>query len=123
MKKGKKTYTVFQATSSVLMILALLWLTISAPFVFESQQKIAKQYSASKADLPIGTNEEETNPLGNNTEEKAPNSSNSFSEEYLHDNHRSDYFFSVASQFQKCENAGTYIAFHGELHVPPPNVA
>ncbi len=72
---------------------------------------------------PSTDNEEETaNPFGNTTEEKAP-SSTSFSEEYLHDHHTTDYFFSTVLQYHKCENAGTYIAFHGELLVPPPNVA
>jgi hypothetical protein len=106
------------------MILALLWLTISIPFVYASQQEMAKQNKAVNASTPIGNNEEEAaNPFGNNTEEKTPNSGNSFSEEYLHNHHIEEYFSSVASQYHKSENAGTYIAFHGELHSPPPDVA
>ncbi len=105
------------------MILALLWLTVSAPFVYASQQELAKQDQTSKTNFPVSGNEEEANPFGSNSEEKAPNSSNSFSEEYLHDHHKSEHFFLIASQYQKCENAGTYVAFHGELLVPPPNVA
>jgi hypothetical protein len=124
MKRVKKPYTVFHSVSAVLMMIALLWLTISAPFVFECQQKIAKQHNTVKAEIPLSCNEEESaNPFGNSTEEKAPTSINSFSEEYLHDNHRSDYLFLMTSQFHKCENAGVYIAFHGELLVPPPNKA
>ena len=66
--------------------------------------------------------EDATNPFGNTTEEKAPSTS-SISEEYLHDHHATDHFFDVFSQYYKRENAGTYIAFHGELLVPPPNAA
>lgn len=84
---------------------------------------MAKQECAGNIPIPLTENEEEANPLGNTTEEKAPNSLSSFSEEYLHDNHRSEYFFLIASQFHKCENANTYVAFHGELLVPPPNRA
>ena len=74
--------------------------------------------------LPLSGNEEETtNPFGNTTEEKAPSSTNRFLKNILHDHHTADYFFSIVSQYHKCENAGTYIAFHGELLVPPPNVA
>lgn len=105
------------------MVLALLWLTISAPFAFLAQQEIAKQGKTANSNIPLIGNEEETaNPFGNTTEEKAP-SNNSASEEYLHDLHIMDHFFSIALRYHKCENADTYIAFHGELHVPPPNVA
>lgn len=104
------------------MIAALLWLTISLPFVYASQQEFAKQEQKANTGFPVSGNEEEANPLGNATEEKAPNGS-SFSEEYTHDHHKSDHFFSIISQYHKCENAETYVAFHGELLVPPPNQA
>ena len=67
--------------------------------------------------------EEEANPFSGSTEEKAPKTLNSFSEEYLHDHHHSEYLFSIASQFHKGEDASTYVAYHGELLVPPPNKA
>jgi hypothetical protein len=122
MKRIPKTYNVFQLASSVFMILALLWLTVSTPFVFASQQELAKQLKTEKAEAsPIGNEEESNNPFGNTTEEKSPNSG-SFSEEYLHHHHITEHFFSILSQYHKCENAGTYIAYHGELLVPPPNV-
>jgi hypothetical protein len=105
------------------MIAALFWLTVSAPFVFESKQELAKQQQESGTTLPISGTEEEANPLGNTTEEKAPSGANPFSEEYLHDNHRSEYLFFISSQFHKCENSSVYVAYHGELHVPPPNAA
>jgi hypothetical protein len=106
-----------------MMIVALSWLTISAPFVFEHQQKIAKLNSTTCADLPISGTEEEANPFSSSTEEKAPKTLNTFSEEYLHNHHQSEYFLSIASQFHKCEDAGIYVAYHGELLVPPPNQA
>lgn len=123
MKKIPQPYSFFQRVSAIMMIIALSWLTISAPFVFEQQQKIAKQNSAACADLPISGTEEEANPFSGSTEEKAPKTLNTFSEEYLHNHHQSEYFLSIASQFHKCENAGTYVAYHGELLVPPPNKA
>ena len=123
MKKRPGPYTKFNCASAILMIAALFWLTVSIPFVLESKQNIAEQQNEISLNFPINQAEEEANPIGNTTEEKAPNSGNSFSEEYLHDNHRSEYFSSIASQFHKCENASIYVAYHGELHVPPPNVA
>ena len=122
MKPNRKKYNKVQIVSAVLMILALLWLTISAPFVTAAHQQMAKMEKVADNSNPLaGTEEEAGNPFGNNTEEKAP--STSFSEEYIHDHHITHHFFSLASQFHKCEDAGTYIAFHGELLVPPPNVA
>jgi hypothetical protein len=120
MRRSRKPYSLVQLASALLMIAALLWLTVSLPFVYESQQMLSHVDNHAS---PLTSNEEEAaNPFGNSTEEKAPSGS-SFSEEYLHDHHKADYFFSIASQFQIGENDGTYIAFHGELLVPPPNKA
>jgi len=121
--KGK-TYNFLHGVSAVLMILALLWLTISVPFVYAAQQEVAKQNKlAGNMTTDVGNEEDSTNPFGNTTEEKAPTNGSSVSEEYLHDHHKTDYFFSIISQYHKCENAGTYVAYHGELLVPPPNAA
>jgi len=100
-----------------------MWLTVSTPFVIACQQEMAKQHKIEKASSPITGNEEETtNPLGNNTEEKAPTTTN-LSEEFLHNFHIISHFYKEVSQYHKHENADTYIAFHGELLVPPPNAA
>lgn len=73
--------------------------------------------------MPLGGEEEPTNPFGNTTEEKAPGGSSSLSEEYLHDHHHTDRVALLISVDHSLQNAGTYIAFHGELLVPPPNQA
>jgi hypothetical protein len=123
MKKYQRIYNPYHLLSAVFMICALVWLTISAPFVYASMQEHAKQDKIENMGSPVSGNEEETaNPFGNTTEEKAPGNS-SLSEEYLHDHHSTDCFFSIALQYHKCENADTYHAFHGELLVPPPNAA
>jgi len=120
MRKGNNTYSLFSKVSAILMVFALLWLTVSTPFVFASQQKAAEFHKMADAGTPVG--EEESNPFGNSTEEKAPTGV-SLSEEYLHDHHSSDYYFMLASQFHKFEDADIYVAFHGEMLVPPPNQA
>ncbi len=122
MKRNKKIFSVFHRWSALFMILALAWLTVSTPFVCATQQDLVKQHKMENSSSPLSGNEEEaSNPLGNNTEEKVPGPGNSFSEEYLHDNHLSHYFISHSSDYHKLENSGTYTAFHGELLVPPPN--
>jgi hypothetical protein len=122
MKRYRKIYNPFHLLSAVFMILALLWLTISVPFVYASQQEHASQDKVDNRGSLSGNEEEAANPFGNTTEEKSPSSS-SFSEEYLHDHHSTDCFFPIELQYHKCENADIYHAFHGELLVPPPNAA
>ena len=122
MNRAKTRYSFFQLASAVIMIAALLWLTVSTPFVYASQQALAKQQNVIDHNSDLGCNEEESgNPLGNTTEEKKPTGGNSFSEEYLHHHHTDDLFISPILQFHKSENASVYNAFHGEVHVPPPN--
>jgi hypothetical protein len=123
MKLNRKIYTSFQLSSAVFMIMALLWLTVSLPFVYDNQQKQSERDKIENASSSAENNEESTNPFGNTTEEKNPNSSNSLSEEFLHDHYSHDHFFSIASQSYKRINVDTYIAYHGELDVPPPDVA
>jgi|SRR5688572_13532895 hypothetical protein len=121
MNRSRNTYNAFQIVSSVFMILALLWLTMSAPFVNAGQQLQAKYNTADTGSPLAGTEEEAANPFGNTTEEKAPGTS--FSEEFLHDHHKAEHFLSITAQYHKAENTDLYTAFHGELLVPPPNIA
>jgi hypothetical protein len=122
MKRKKVTYDFFQQVSAICMILALAWLTISAPFVYAAQQELAKNHKCSEKASAMAGCEEETSNFGNNTtEEKSPNSSNSVSEEYLHDLHKAEHFLAMIAQYYNCEDADTYVAYHGELLVPPPN--
>jgi hypothetical protein len=123
MKKVPEPYNFLHRVSAILMIVALCWLTVSAPFVFENQQKIAKQNCEAPVEIPLAATEEEANPFSGSTEEKAPKTLNTFSEEYLHDHHHSEYLLSITSQFHKGADAATYVAYHGELLVPPPNQA
>ncbi len=121
MKQNKKRYSIFQMASSIFMMVTMLWLTISIPFVTASQQEIARQNLHEDVRSPLSANEEEAgNPL-TNTDEKAPGTNNSLSEEYLHEYAVADHFFSMVAVCYALENADTYTAYHGELLVPPPN--
>lgn len=117
--KGKiTTYNYFQKASAIFMILALAWLTVSAAFIYP----VTKQNKdTAAAQYPADDNQEEgSKPLPNSTEEKNP-ASGSLLEEYLHDNHTDEHFFSVVLHHHTHENADDYVAYHGELHAPPPN--
>jgi len=101
--------------SSLFMIMALLWLTISTPFVFASQQaqqkEIQKQTGSS----------EDKNPFSTTTEEKNESSASTLSE-YLHDLNSANHHFIVLTRIYKCHSSDLYYAYHPELISPPPEV-
>ena|SRR5205809_3900423 len=99
--------------SSLFMIIALLWLTISTPFVFASQQ--AQQKEVQKQ---AGTDK---NPLSTTTEEKNESSVSTLSE-YLHDLNLMSHHFIVLTRMYKCHTSDLYYAYHPELLSPPPKV-
>ena len=121
MQRKKKTYNVFQRFTSVFLMLTLVWLTISIPYVYSSQLQLAADGVSVGIPLSVTAEEESHNPFGNTTEEKGPGN-NSMTEEYLHGNEDTGGFFTATSPMYNCVDWGTYHAFHGELLVPPPNV-
>lgn len=120
MKKGQNIFSMFSQISAVCMILALLWLTISTPFVFRAQQKFAKVSQIESNSSVPAEDTESSNPLGNTTEEKAPSNS-SLSEEYLHNCTGHFHLISEELKHFSAAHADTYLAYHGELDAPPPD--
>jgi hypothetical protein len=119
LNRKSRTYNFQQSISSIFMIMALVWLTVSAPFVYAARQKALAEKSMK---CERSSDDKTSNPLGNNTEEKAPSGTSSFSEEYLH---HSDELFHAAEIFLSYHaphDVAEYRAFHGELLCPPPNL-
>lgn len=112
-----KFYSLQHTVSAVIMMLMLAWLTVSIPFVYQSQQAAIEQTSKQSSQ----SDKDDNNPFTNTTEEKAP-SNTTINEEFLHHHeelthpsadiltHYNDHTFSV------------YVAFHGELISPPPEL-
>src|SRR5688500_2907452 len=101
MKTNRKIYTAWQSVSALLMILALLWLTVSLPFAYASQQELAGKSSIENNHSAFPTSEEEScNPFSG-CEEKAPTNGSQVSEEFLHDHHKSEHLFTIVSTFHK----------------------
>ena len=101
--------------SSLFMIIALLWLTVSTPFVFASQQ--AQQKEIQKQ---TGSNEDK-NPFSTTAEEKNESSVSTLSE-YLHDLNSMDHHFIVLTRIYKYHTSDLYYDYHTELLSPPPEV-
>jgi len=116
--KGNATYQIKQIVSAVIMVLSLAWLTISIPFVYESQHKLACENSCG---IP-GAMDEESSPFSNTTEEKTESGTNTLSE-YLHDMHLHEQVGTVLQKYSKCHPSDLYYAFHPELISPPPECA
>lgn len=121
MKKYYNPYNIFQKTGAVFLIVTLIWLTASAPFTINTQQNFADDDISISSPCTDG-DEDCSDSSSNNAEENAPSSTN-FSEEFLHELHYSTSFFTIKSLCHKVENMDVYIAYHGELHAPPPNAA
>jgi len=97
------------------MMLALLWLTVSTPFVFASQQaqqKEIQKQSGSSEDKP---------PFATTTEEKNESSLSTLSE-YLHDLNSMNHHFTMLIRIYKCHTSDLYYAYHPELLSPPPEL-
>ena len=122
MRRTRKTYTLTHLASAVFMMAALLWLTMSVAFIYPAQQQLSGNLNTT-IQICTGAEEDEGNPFGNTNEEKASGNGTSFSEEYLHDHHSADHFVSTGARMHSARNFDTYNAFHGEVHVPPPNIA
>jgi hypothetical protein len=117
MTKRNTIYNLKQVISSLIMLLALAWLTVSTPFVYRAQQqqeKLAEQYQC-----PEDANED-YNPFASTNEERSESSSTNFSEEYLHHGHHMDQHFTTVVTDYKCHQTDEYIAYHPEFFSPPP---
>ena len=121
MKDPQSKYNLSQKIHACFMIIALLFLTVSAPLSLNSQSlNDLVCHQSDCADAP--TEEETTNPFGNNTEEKVP-SSNNLAEEYLHDSSDAAALSGNDPSRFASHDVDIFIDYHHELLVPPPNQA
>lgn len=115
MKKRRPAVSLFQLSSSIFLVLTLLWLTVSTPFVYSGQEtkKEATQKSSDENTSDDG------NPFSNTTEEKSESGFNILSE-YLHDTHHIEHVSTALATYYKCHPSDLYFAYHPELLSPPP---
>jgi hypothetical protein len=101
------------------MILALAWLTVSAPFVYASFQKTHAITEKSQCEQPA--EEDCGNPFSSNTTEEK-SGINTLSE-YLHDAYYTDHHYNIIGRIHKYHSSDLYLAFHPELISPPPELS
>lgn len=100
--------------SALVMILALLWLTVSIPFVYAAQQ-------AQQEEVQMKGSSDNNNPFATTTEEKNESSVSTLSE-YLHDLNQANQHFITLTRLYKCHSSDLYFEYHIELISPPPEV-
>lgn len=99
------------------MIVALLWLTASAPFMVGVKKDI-KKMGVSLADIEKQAVEDADNPYAGLNEEQC-NGNASFSE-YLHENVYVGPCIVQPIKHSCFMSRSIYIAYYGELLSPPP---
>lgn len=112
MKKQKNITTMGEVVSCLFMIFALLWLTVSLPFVNHAEQIAQEQLSDSPEN---STSSQQNLP----TEEKTESGSNNLSE-FLHDHHFEMHEGYMIYLGYKLSPDDTYLAFHPEQLILPP---
>lgn len=99
----------------MLMLLALLWLSVSTPFIYAAQQQLAA------LSQPTAAGDEDRNPLASTNEEKSASGVYAISE-YLHEVTVAGTPTAYLVKYEKCHPSNLYFAYHPELHSPPPNI-
>lgn len=118
MSKKKHIYTWHHKLKASFMLVALAWLTISAQFMVMNAIGMDGQVQH-QSSIPLTTGEED-NSIPVNTEEKI-GSNGSMVEEYLNEHSSLRFFYTALIVFRQIHDARLYVAYHGELLVPPPN--
>lgn len=96
------------------MIITLLWLTVSTPFIFSVQKELRNASFSTEQQ----TNEDNSNPFSGLNEEKT-NSVNTLSE-YLHEHLHLPVPGTPVLEHNSNTASLIYIAYYGELLSPPP---
>jgi flagellar biosynthesis/type III secretory pathway M-ring protein FliF/YscJ len=118
MKHYKKTYGAFSILAAAVMVITLVWLTVSTPFIYAAEQQQEAYSQANNTDDE--SSESDESPLGNNTEEKTETNSNTLSE-YLHHIDELSQPATPLHRHNSSHDVAVYVAFHGETLCPPPN--
>lgn len=105
---------------SIILIMTLVWLTVSLPYISDAQQHSTQvAQSSGKSSLPV---DENNTPVSGNPEEKAASGGiNTLSEEYLHHPEELLSLEPTLIDHSSFHQICFYETFHGELLCPPPN--
>lgn len=114
MKQNQRTYHLRHILSSLCMIVTLVWLTVSTPFVYDSQLSLKKELQKESKQT-----QDNTNPFSNTTEEKNESSVNTLSE-YLHEPPCLEDNSILLVRLYKSYPSNIDYEHHPELLSPPP---
>lgn len=121
MRKRTQLHIILYKLNAAFFVLALVWLTVSTPFVVANQFN-QDQLTSIESPLDNSGEEETANPLNSSSEEK-PHNCNNLLEEYIHHSAAIIALNDTSLSHSISLDADSYHAYHGELLVPPPNKA
>lgn len=122
MKPANNIYSISLRIRSVIMILLLLLLTISPALLvltIHTHQETCI-LSCTEQDHPY--NADDSSPVEESKEGKSLNAP-TVTEEFLHEHPVADHSDGMDTKSHKNEHSRIYIAYHGDLPVPPPRCA
>lgn len=116
--KRKTTYSIFSKAAAIFLAVALLWLTISAPFsAIVQKAKQQCEWNGGTDDFP---SEDENDSKGADSEEKAPDTK-PMSEDFIHNTNGQAFLSDINTSKHITKHADTFVAYHGKLETPPPD--
>lgn len=98
------------------MVVLLLWLTVSIPYLYNAQQENTSVLENKKTN---NQQKDPTNPFADASEERT---SVTVAEEYLQHESKCEYSWVSISNFYIDFCTPVYLAFHCDLISPPPEV-
>jgi hypothetical protein len=119
MKPTNNIYSKGMRLQSVFMMLLLLLLTVSPALLVATTHTHEDSCTISCSDAGNPYNSASSSPVEESKESKSQNNP-SVSEEFLHEHPHADNSAGNDKKSHKHEHTRIYIAYHGELPVPPP---
>ncbi|RYZ22504.1 MAG: hypothetical protein EOO16_08765 [Chitinophagaceae bacterium] len=119
MRKNQPLYNTAQKIGSLLLMVALLWLSVCLPHVYRFQEQV-KAEKHSLAATGAEADDDSGGLMNNTTEEKAESSPTSSIQEFLHQHlHLEHPSLEQVNEYGHFEQDAT-VAFHPEYVSPPP---
>lgn len=121
MKGKNNTYHFKRYGLSIFLMITLLWLTLSAPFIFDAQKRLQKPDTSLTSSDKGQSIEENANPFSGLNEEKSGGSASTLSE-YLHEHFHMPVLSVSQLIHESYTGSSIYVAYYGELLSPPPEI-
>jgi hypothetical protein len=108
----------FKLLASIVILLAILWLTLGVSFIYFAQPTGIQEVSGT-SNIPTNDSDDETCPL-NDAEEQTETCANVFSSDYLKEDFEQLYCSDCPLKHNNRRYSDNFVNFHIESFSPPP---